>query len=307
MPFDLSGGETATILPQTSLPDKWGAVTIVGVGLIGGSVGKALCQRQLAERVVGVGRHQEELELAQQRGVIHEWTCSLAQGVSRAELVVVCVPVDQIAPCISEAARHMPSGSLITDVGSTKRNIITALKGKLPRHVEYVPGHPLAGSEKSGAGHAQADLFHQRRVILTPTPQNTPWGLARVRSFWTALGAEVLEMSAEDHDRMAAAISHLPHVLAASLVLATPSQWLAFAASGFRDTTRIAAGDAQLWAAILQANRDAIQQSLHEWEQELIRFRRLLETGDGRGLREWLALAQQVRHALGSGDPPART
>jgi prephenate dehydrogenase len=114
-------------------------------------------------------------------------------------------------------------------------------------------------------------------------------------------------MSAEAHDRMAAAISHLPHVLAASLVLATPTQWLAFAASGFRDTTRIAAGDAQLWAAILQANRDAIQQSLHEWEQELIRFRRLLETDDGRGLREWLAQAQQVRHALGSGDPPART
>lgn len=307
MPINISGGDTATIMPYGSFPDKWGVITIVGVGLIGGSVGKALCQRQLAERVIGVGRQHEELELAQRRGVIHEWTDSIAQGVSQSELVVVCVPVDQIARCIGEAAAHMPAGSLITDVGSTKRNIISALAGKLPQHVEYVPGHPLAGSERSGVRHAQADLFQHRRVILTPTAQNTSRGLSRIRSFWTALGAEVLEMSAKEHDRMAAAISHLPHVLAASLVLATPVQWLAFAASGFRDTTRIAAGDAQLWSAILQANRDAIQQSLHEWEQELIRFRRLLETSDGRGLCEWLAQAQQVRHALGSGNPSDQT
>jgi prephenate dehydrogenase len=307
MQADISGGKTATIMPQTSLPDKWGVVTIVGVGLIGGSVGKALCQRQLAERVIGVGRQREELELAQQRNIIHEWTHSIAEGVSRAELVVVCVPVDQIAGCICEAAGHMPAGSLITDVGSTKRNIISAVEGRLPPQVEYVPAHPLAGSEKSGARYAHADLFRQRRVILTPTAQNTPWGVARIRSFWAALGAEVLEMTAEDHDRMAAAISHLPHVLAASLVLATPAQWLPFAASGFRDTTRIAAGDAQLWSAILQANRDVLQQSLEEWERQLVQFRRFLETDDGAGLREWLAQAQRVRYALGSGNPTDRT
>jgi len=307
MQADGSGGRVATILPQTLVPDKWGVVTIVGVGLIGGSVGKALCQRQLSERVIGVGRQREELEFARQRNIIHEWTHSLAEGVSQSELVVVCVPVDQIASCICEAASYMPAGGLITDVGSTKRNIVSAVEGRLPPQVEYVPAHPLAGSEKSGARYACADLFQQRRVILTPTPQNTPRGLARIHSFWAALGAETLEMTAEDHDRMVAAISHLPHVLAASLVLATPPQWLPFAASGFRDTTRIAAGDARLWSAILHANRDLLQELVNEWEQQLVLFRHFLETGNVSGLQEWLARAQQVRHALGSGNPADRT
>ncbi|MCS7270311.1 MAG: prephenate dehydrogenase [Gemmataceae bacterium] len=294
-------------MPQSRVSGKWQVVAIVGVGLIGGSVGGAIRQRKLAEQVIGIGHNEHELEWARHRGWLDTWTTSLAEGVRQAELTVVCVPVDQIANCILEAAQHMPANSLITDVGSTKRNIVVAVEGKLPGWVEYVPAHPLAGSEKSGPYHADPDLFVQRQVIVTPTRSNTSAGLLRIRNFWTALGSTVQQMSAEEHDRMAAAISHLPHLLAAALVRATPRQWLPFAASGFRDTTRVAAGDPRLWTAILLANREAVQQALELWEQQIVMVRRLLEAPDGPGLQQWLAQAQQVRHALGSGNPTNRT
>lgn len=299
-----SGRSVDPIMPAAAAGCKWGVVAIVGVGLIGGSVGAALRSRGLARQVIGVGRDCEELEWSRQRGWIDSWTRSLADGVRQAELAVVCVPVDQIAACIQEAARHLPPQALITDAGSTKRNVLMELQGRLPQQPEYVPAHPLAGSDKSGPRYADPNLFERRQVILTPWSGNTAAGVSRIRSFWRALGAEVVEMSSDDHDRMAAAVSHLPHVLAAALVRATPAVWLPFAASGFRDTTRIAGGDPRLWSAILLANRDQVLAALDECERQLSELRRYLEVGDRHGLQQWLAQAQQVRHALGSGNPP---
>jgi prephenate dehydrogenase len=293
-------------MPSEAAAGKWDVVAIIGVGLIGGSVAAAVRQRGVAQHLIGIGPNPQELQWCQQRGWLNEWTCSIAEGVRRAELVVVCVPVDQIASCVVAAAPHMPLGGLITDVGSTKRNIVEELAARQPLPVEYIPAHPLAGSDKSGPFYADAQLFDQRQVILTPTASNTPQARGHIRAFWESLGAQVHEMSPEEHDRIVAAVSHLPHVLAAALVHSVPRAWLPFAASGFRDTTRVAGGDPRLWSAILLANRDWLLIAMDEWMQQLAHVRRYLQDADDQGLHQWLSHAQQVRHALGSGNSTDR-
>jgi prephenate dehydrogenase len=189
---------------------------------------------------------------------------------------------------------------VFTDGGSTKQNVVAAVAGRLPPHVAFVPAHPIAGAEKAGVEHARADLFENRLTITTPTPATDPRAVERVEAFWRALGSRVMRMEAAEHDRVLASTSHLPHAVASGLAGVTPAEYLPVSAGGFRDTTRIAAGDPELWAAIFLANRDAVRAALHTFTARMAEFQRLLDAGDGSGLVRWLTEAKQVRDALGS-------
>ncbi|QDU20074.1 prephenate dehydrogenase [Urbifossiella limnaea] len=280
-------------------------ITIVGVGLIGGSVGLAAKAKGVAARVVGVGRDRAKLDAAVTLGAIDAGTTSLAEGVAGASLVVVCTPVDRISSTIVDAAPFAPPDALFTDAGSTKRNLHAAARAALKPGQAFVPAHPLAGSEKAGCEHGRADLFESRVNILTPEPGDEA-AAERVATFWRALGSRVVRMTADDHDTALATTSHLPHVVAATTAGVTPPEWLQLTAGGWRDTTRIAGGDPGMWVPIFLANRDAVLAATQQFTTRLAEFRLLLEAGDGAGLGRWLAEAKQVRDALGSGNPAAR-
>ncbi len=276
-------------------------LTIVGVGLIGGSVGLAAKARGVARRVIGVGRDERTLARAASAGAIDSFTKNLADGASAADLVVVCTPVDRVAADVLTAAAAAPPRSVVTDAGSTKGNIVRALNGKMPaKAAPFVGSHPLAGSEKKGAAHARADLFADRLVVVTPTAETDLEAAAVVDLFWQSLGARVVRMDPFEHDEAVAVTSHLPHAAASGLAAITPVGWLALTAGGFRDATRIAAADPELWAAIFEANREAVLAAADRFAGRMAEFRRALEAGDRAGLIRWLADGKKVRDALGS-------
>ena len=211
---------------------RLGNVAIVGVGLIGGSIGLALRQRNLAENVIGIGRRQVSLRIARRVGAITHTTIDLAKGVAQADLVIVCTPVGQIAEHVQEAARHCPEGTLITDAGSTKQQIVAALDNQLPRGCRFLGGHPIAGSEKTGANYAKAELFDGRVAVLTPTKNTRAEDYDLLEAFWQGLGSVVVQMSPEEHDRALAVTSHLPHMAAAALANTITENYFRLAGHG---------------------------------------------------------------------------
>jgi cyclohexadieny/prephenate dehydrogenase len=275
-------------------------ITILGVGLIGGSVGLAVKARGVAQRVVGFGRSVKNLERAVELGCLDHFATTLTDAVRNADLVVVCTPVDKIASTILESAPHCKAGTLFTDGGSTKGNILAELGDRLPGVLAFVPAHPLAGSEKTGPEYAKPGLFHDRVTILTPTPKTDPKAVAKVEAFWKALGCRIVTMTPDEHDRALGTTSHLPHAAAAGVAGVTPPNWLTLTAGGFRDTTRIAGGDPALWAAIFLANREAVLDAVHGFNARMAEFHRLLDAADRDGIVRWLSEAKQVRDALGS-------
>ena len=276
-------------------------ITIVGVGLIGGSVGLAAKHRNLVGRVVGVGREPAKLQRAVELGAIDGFATDLARGVRGSGLIVVGTPVDRIAETILAAIPAADGGVIFTDAGSTKGKMHAAVKRSLRDGMAFIPAHPLAGAEKGGAEHARADLFEGRVTILTPEADEPDTdAIRRVDEFWRAFGARVVRMDADEHDRALATTSHLPHAVASAVAGITPSELLQLTAGGFRDVTRIAAGDPGLWAAIFAANRDAVLASIARFTVRLAEFRRLLEAGDAAGLTRWLSEGKQVRDALGT-------
>jgi cyclohexadieny/prephenate dehydrogenase len=266
-------------------------LAIVGVGLIGASVGAAAKARGAARHVVGLDANPEHLRTAIENGSIDTAT----DTVARADLVIVCTPVDQIAGHVLAAARDAKPGTPITDVGSTKGKIVAAAT-----HPFFVPAHPMAGSEKKGPAFARADLFDGRPVMLTPTERTDERAIARVAQFWESLGSRVVRVTALEHDRIVAAVSHLPHAIAACLAGCTNLADVPLSAGGWRDTTRVAGAGAGIWTPIFRENRAAILAALDDFTDHLAGFRRLLEADDGPGLTAWLADAKRVRDALGS-------
>jgi cyclohexadieny/prephenate dehydrogenase len=276
-------------------------ITVVGVGLIGGSVGLAAKTRRVARRVVGVGRDAKTLARAVELGAIDSFATDLAEGVKSANLVVVCTPVDTIAEIIVRASSFCRAGTLFTDAGSTKSTIIETVIGLLAADRQYVPAHPIAGAETQGVENARADLFEDRVTVITPHHKVCDESTARrVGEFWTALGSRLVWLSDTEHDAALAKTSHLPHAVASAVAGATPIDLLSLTAGGFRDLTRIAAGDPHLWAAIFQANREPVLSALDAFSERIDEFKRLLETGDFAGLVRWLTEGKQVRDALGS-------
>lgn len=275
-------------------------LTIVGVGLIGGSIGLAVRQRGLARCVRGVGRRGASLERALAIGALDEAFTDVADAVPGSELIVFCTPVDGIAEQVLAAAPLCGAGCVLTDAGSTKGAIVRAVEARLPAGIAFVGGHPLAGSEKRGPDSADADLFRERVAVLTPTAHTDPFALARVAAFWQALGARVRTMTPDEHDAALAQTSHLPHLAAAALAGVVPEGLLDLAATGLRDTTRIAAGDPSLWSAIFLQNAPALLAALDDFAGRLDDFRHALQATDRSALDELLAQGKKVRDALGS-------
>jgi cyclohexadieny/prephenate dehydrogenase len=272
-------------------------LAVVGVGLIGGSVALAARRRGVAARIVGIDHDPEVLQRARRTGLIDEGFTEIETGVARADLVVFCTPVDQIASQVRAAVRVCRPGTLLTDAGSTKVEMLREL-ADLPDDVLFVGSHPLAGSEKSGSAYADGELFQGRLVLLTPEPRTSPRAVERVRTFWQALGARTDLLSPKEHDQALAYTSHLPHLVASALAGVVPLDWVDLSAGGFRDTTRIAGGSPSLWTAIVQANRPAILAALEQFEEQLGRFRRALEAGDRAGTERLLRQGKQHRDAF---------
>ena len=275
-------------------------LTIVGVGLIGGAIGLAAKKRALAKRVRGVGRDAGKLETARRLGAIDEGTLDLAAAVRDADFVVFCTPVNRIADQILEAAPYCAPGTILTDAGSTKREMVGAVESGLPAHVRFVGGHPLAGSEKKGVEFAHADLFVERWTVLTPTAKTPADAVDAVRTFWQRLGARVRIMSPDHHDRALAMTSHLPHLLASALAGILPDELRELTATGFRDATRIAGGDPDVWTPIFQQNRTAVFDVLDQLEARLKEFRQALANDEVARIDHLLAQGKRVRDALGS-------
>ena len=279
---------------------SWDTVTIVGVGLIGGSVGLALRKRGLARNIVGVGRNQTKLRRARRQGAITAATQDVERGVSNADVVVICTPVELITSFAERAARACPAGSLVTDAGSTKSNIVASVQPRWPGEVGFVGSHPLAGSEKSGCEHGQANLFEDRVTVVTPTPKTSEKHLKKAVQFWNSLGSVVVQMSPRQHDRAIAMTSHLPHVVASVLAASAGKEHLSLVASGWLDTTRIASGDVELWKQILTDNQPQVLKAIDKFEKTLHSFRRALQSGRRQTVARILAKGKENRDSLGN-------
>ncbi len=289
---------------QVVIMKQWETVAIVGVGLIGGSIGLALRERKLARTIIGIGRRSASLQKAKQCGAVTATTTDLARGVAKADLIVVCTPVADIVAHVLQVADACPATALITDVGSTKVEIVgqldKALNSTGDSRATFVGSHPLAGSEKTGPQFARADLFENRSVIVTPTRSTPKSAVELTKSTWESIGASVVIKTPRDHDRCVAAISHLPHLVASALANATPTADSYLAASGWHDTTRVAAADAELWRQILADNRLHVLKSLDKFERVLAKFRQALEKDDQNKLLKLLEAGKQHRESVGN-------
>jgi prephenate dehydrogenase len=283
---------------------RWEQAAIVGVGLIGGSIGLALRRSGLAKRIVGVGRSAANLQRAIARGAIDQLVLESAGELPQVDLVIVCTPVDHVAKHIAWWAHSAAQGALITDAGSTKDRIVREvdeqLHGHNPRQARFVGSHPLAGSEKTGVEFARENLFDGRVVVITPTDHTATSAIEEVQLLWKSLGAGVIPMTPHAHDEAVAATSHLPHVIAAALAAVTPTDLLKLAAGGWFDTTRIAGGDVGLWQQILLENREPVLAALAKYETELASWRRALEQRDASALESLLQQGKTIRDAVGN-------
>ena len=272
-------------------------VAVVGVGLIGGSFALALKAAKLCGHVVGVGRSAANLQLARERGIVD----SIASGIGDADLVLLATPVAQFPPLLAALAPQLKPSAIVTDAGSTKRDVVAAARAALgPKSAQFVPAHPIAGAEKSGAAAASAELFRGKRVVVAPLAENPAAAVRAVEEAWTACGARVSRMSAEEHDAVFAAVSHLPHLLAYALVhefagRGDSARLFGYAAGGFRDFTRIASSHPEMWRDICVANRVPLLAELDRYAAKLQALRPLLERGDGAALERLFAEARAAR------------
>ena len=272
-----------------------GIVAIVGVGLIGGSVGLALRSKGLAQKVVGVGRDLARLEAARAIGAIDELATSIEAGVAEAEIAVVCTPVTRVVEDALACARFGSNSILVTDAGSTKARIVEGVELDPRGRASFVGAHPIAGSERQGAEHGRADLFDGRSCVLTPTSRTPVDRLDRARDFWTRLGCRVLEVAPVRHDEKLALTSHLPHAVSAALAGSIPAELLPLTAGAYRDGTRVAGADGALWAGIFLENRAAVLDALTTFEAQVAAFRDALEEGDRDRLIDWWNQARKAR------------
>jgi len=291
-------------------------IVIFGVGLIGGSFALAL-KKAGAHHIIGVGRSQESLKEALQLGVIDSYVdtfsdtlqANIHAALEGADLVLIAAPVAQTASILQGIKPHLSSNTIITDAGSTKSDVLTCAKEVLGNQLnQFVGGHPIAGAEKSGVGAAKGDLFYGKNVVLTPALSDQAGlkanihAVAIVAEFWRTCGANVSEMSAKTHDSIFAAVSHLPHLLAFALVddiASRPNaqQLFSFAASGFRDFTRIAGSHPEMWRDISLANKTALLSELETYQNELSQLKKLLTNEDGAGLEALFERASVARNA----------
>ncbi|WP_348766130.1 prephenate dehydrogenase/arogenate dehydrogenase family protein [uncultured Salinisphaera sp.] len=269
---------------RTSLDEE--RICVIGLGLIGGSIVRALQAKGLGDRIDAVVADADEARRARELGLADEASTDIAMTVAKATLVVVAVPVGAMAGVFARLATALPANAVVTDTGSTKLSVIREAQAGLGESfARFVPGHPIAGTERSGLDAGFAELFEQRRVILTPTLATEPQALARVEALWRAVGAQISEMDGAHHDEVLAATSHLPHLLAYTLVdtlarMAERTEIFAYAAGGFADFTRIASSSPSLWADIVTANHDAVLPVLDRYIGDLAAVRAAIADDD---------------------------
>lgn len=270
---------------------------IAGVGLIGGSIAAAARDRGVSSRIIGFGRSGQRLRAARDQGLIDEFSTG-EELYQQVNFFVSCLPIDGIAESVGRAGRLMPAGSIATDAGSTKRQLCETIGPSPSRNTTYIGSHPLAGSEKNGFEYADASLFEGRVCVITPAGIEPPEAITKVAEFWSALGSRVITLAAEEHDRILARTSHVPHVAAAVVAGGLDGSDLPFASGGFRDATRIAAGDPALWTSILLSNQDAVGAGLDGIIERCEQFRQALRDGDSELLNSLLSEAKKQRDAF---------
>ncbi|MGV3771801.1 MAG: prephenate dehydrogenase [Verrucomicrobiales bacterium] len=280
---------------------QWRKVSIIGLGLLGGSLGLACKQRALAARVEGYARREITVAESLEAGAVDAASTSLAQVVAGADLVILCTPLCQMAELARQMLPFLNPDALVTDVGSVKGELLRELQPIFAqRGIDFVGSHPMAGSEKKGVTAARADLFGKAVCVVTPSAQNHPVNVEKVREFWKAVGSKVLELTPELHDQLVSRSSHLPHLLAAALanyVLAErfPKQQSGLCAGGFRDSTRIASGSPEMWRDICLTNSAPIHEALDEFIIELQQFQKALATKDSEKIELFFSSAKNAR------------
>jgi prephenate dehydrogenase len=280
---------------------RWKKITIVGVGLLGGSLGMAIRRRRLANKVVGYARRAASFSECRRARAVDEVTQDLLGAVKGADLVILCTPITQMGPRVKEMLSALKPGAIVTDVGSVKASVVRDLESLITRsEAHYVGSHPMAGAEKSGVTAARADLFVDAVCVTTPTRKSNQDALRRVEEFWLAVGGRVLRLTPELHDALVSRSSHLPHVVACGLAnyvlsSAYPKWQPMLCANGFRDTTRIASGSPEMWRDIAMANRRNLTKSLDAFIADLQKFRRALGKTDSEAVTKFFETAKQRR------------
>jgi len=288
-------------LIQKVQSQKIQSICIIGTGLIGGSLALALRRADFCREIIGAGRSEVTLKKAVELGMIDRYETDITTAVSGAGLVVVCVPLGDMKSVFSQINKGINNQCVVTDAGSCKQSVIADAESVFAELFDrFVPGHPIAGTEKSGVTAAFAELYDKRRVILTPTDKTNPDAVDLVRAMWQSTGAEVETMNAAHHDKVLAGTSHLPHILAFGLVdclndLEDVDEVFRFAAGGFRDFTRIASSDPVMWRDICLSNRDDIMKMMKNYRDEMENIYRALENNDGEKLKEIFVRAKKAR------------
>ena len=286
---------------------EFGKIVVFGTGLIGGSFALALKAAGAVEEVVGFGRAPGTLRIAQELGVIDRAGINPAHEIGDADIVLVATPVAQMPEIFSRIAPYLGPNTLVTDGGSTKGDVVAAARAAFKGHIgKFVPAHPIAGAENSGPAAARWDLYRGKKVVVTPLAENNDERLDRIKRAWALCGADIYELTPEQHDRVFAAVSHLPHVLSYALVhdLATREDadlFFTFAASGFRDFTRIAASHPEMWRDICLANRQALLQELERYQAQLCELHDALTASDGERQEDIFGIARQARREWSGG------
>ncbi len=282
--------------PSIITPVQLQKLTLIGVGLLGGSIGLAAKQRDVAGRVCGLVRREESIAECLAAGVVDEATLDVAEAVADADLIILCTPVGRMGELAAALKPHLAVDAIVTDVGSVKSSVVAAVEPVLSR---FVGSHPLCGSEKAGVAHASGNLFEGAVCAVTPTEASAANDVAVVTEFWEALGSRVVNLTATDHDAIVARTSHLPHVLASALVNAVLTSPRAgesdFLGTGFRDTTRLASGEAGMWRDIALDNAEAIAAAVEDLQNELSQLRSALNAKDAAALEKFFAQAQSHR------------
>ena len=282
---------------------NFGTVTIVGVGLIGASLGLALKKAGVVTKVLGVGRSKENIDQAQKMGAI-DGVVDLVEAAKQSDLMVLCMPVAQMRTAFEVIEPHLEPKTMITDAGSTKGDVILAAKEVLGKKVcQFVPAHPIAGGAQHGASAAKADLFQGKQTIICPLQENSPEDIALISGFWESVGSEVKKIGVVQHDAIYAAVSHLPHLLSYALMASVVNsedadQKLDHVGAGFKDFTRIAASSPEMWRDICIGNRAAILQELDRYLLIVNHMRKLVAEGDGEGLEKLFNKASKARQDL---------
>ncbi len=285
-------------------PFRIPCLAVIGVGLIGGSLALALKRAGAVDRVIGCGRGRPNLEKALELGIVDSYTRDPAAAVGAADVIFLATPVKTFAALMSQLAPQLKPGAIITDGGSVKSAVVDMIEPQLPAGVHFVPGHPIAGTEKSGAEAAFASLYQGKRCVLTPTEKTDMAALRVIERMWQAAGSEVVTMTLEKHDRVLAAISHLPHMVAYSLVNAVGSydhyeeNILEYSAGGFRDFTRIASSDPVMWRDIAETNRAALLEMMNQFEVFFRELKNDVAQGNGENLFEFFLRSKQLRDAI---------